>query len=67
MAAEFYLLDPGRYELTITAGDGGERELSGTREFVVESRSPGDSFRRTRVDFELPPHRLCVLRISPAD
>ncbi len=67
MAAEIYLLDPGRYELTITAGDGAEPKLLGTREFVVESRGPGDSFRRPRVDLELPPRELCVLRISSAD
>lgn len=64
MAAEFYLLEPGTYELTITAGEGQTQELSGTYEFVVRGRNPGDSFRRTRVDLELPARRLCVLRIS---
>ncbi len=81
MAAEFYLLEPGAYELTITAGDGQTsassvepmRELLSTHDFVVMGRSRGNSavrrpsrqFRRTRVNLTLPPRRLCVLRISP--
>jgi hypothetical protein len=64
MAAEFYLLEPGTYELTITAKDGQTQELSGTYEFVVKQRGSGESFRRTRVDLELPARKLCVLRIS---
>ena len=57
MSAEFYLLEPGRYKLTITAGDSGGRQTAGTYEFSVESR-------RTRVNFKLPPRKLCVLHIS---
>jgi hypothetical protein len=59
MSAEFYLLDPGKYELTITTKDGRERKSPATQEFVVRER-------RTRVSFELPPRRLCVLRIRPS-
>ncbi|MHC4680397.1 MAG: hypothetical protein ACYTEK_17050 [Planctomycetota bacterium] len=54
MAAEFYLLRPGHYELTITA-DG---QTVATHEFVVRSRT-------ARVDFELRPRRLCVLQVRP--
>ncbi|MGB3242464.1 MAG: hypothetical protein WBB66_06395, partial [Candidatus Omnitrophota bacterium] len=57
MSAEFYLLDPGRYKLTITAVENGEQKLTGTYEFVVESR-------RTSVNFKLPPRKLCALHIS---
>jgi len=57
MSAEFYLLDPGRYKLTITAGDSGGRQSPETNEFSVESR-------RTRVNFKLPPRKPCVLHIS---
>jgi len=56
MSAEFYLLDPGKYTLTIAAGNGGGQKLLATDEFVVEGR-------RTRVFFELPPRKLCVLRV----
>jgi len=57
MSAEFYLLEPGRYKLTIIAGDSGARQTAGTYEFSVESR-------KTRVNFKLPPRKLCVLQIS---
>ncbi|MEA3226139.1 MAG: hypothetical protein U9Q07_09325 [Planctomycetota bacterium] len=60
MSAEFYLLDPGKYKLTVAAKDGDKEKLSQTREFVVQGR-------RTRVSFYLPPRRLSVLRISPFD
>ncbi len=59
MSAEFYLLDPGKYELTITSKEGKQEKLPGTGEFVVEGR-------RTRVSFNLPPRRLCVLSVRPA-
>ena len=49
MAAEFYLLLPGTYTLTLTPG--------ATTEFTVESP-------RTRVAFTLPPQTLCRLRIE---
>jgi hypothetical protein len=53
MSAEFYLLDPGKYELTIEAEGKPRRSIR----FGVESR-------RTRVDFELPPRALCRLEIK---
>jgi hypothetical protein len=56
MSAEFYLLDPGKYILTIAAGKGEERKLLETDEFAVKNR-------RTRVCFELPPRKLCVLHV----
>ena len=57
MSAEFYLLDPGRYKLTVTAVENREQKLTGTYEFSVESR-------KTRVNFILPSRKLCVLHIS---
>ncbi|MBL7187387.1 MAG: hypothetical protein ISS70_13785 [Phycisphaerae bacterium] len=60
MSAEFYLLEPGKYELTVTTKNGDKEKLSETREFVVQGR-------QTRVSFYLPPRRLCVLRIRPSD
>jgi len=58
MAAEFYLLDPGDYQLTITAGQGEESQRVETLDFVVKTR-------RTRVNFELPPRQLCTLQVHP--
>ncbi len=63
MSAEFYLLDPGKYTLTIATGDAGGQKSLVTDEFVVQGRSPMDPLRRTRVFFELPPRKPCVLRI----
>jgi len=57
MSAEFYLLDPGKYKLTITVTDGGEARLVETNQFAVESR-------RTHISFTLPARKLCVLNIS---
>jgi hypothetical protein len=57
MSAEFYLLEPGRYELTITDDDSDRQELAGTYDFSVENR-------KTRVNFKLPPQKLYVLHIS---
>jgi len=57
MSAEFYLLEPGRYKLTITFDNNGKQESAGDYEYSVESR-------RTRVSFKLPPRKLCVLHIS---
>jgi hypothetical protein len=58
MAAEFYLLDPGEYELTITAADRQNQQLLGVYDLAVKGH-------RTRVSFEIPPRRLCALRIRP--
>ena len=56
MSAEFYLLEPGNYKLTI-APKGDEAEPSSRpHDFAVRTR-------RTRVSFTLPARRLCVLRI----
>jgi len=70
MSAEFYLLDPGKYTLTITIKNGGVQKPLATDEFVVQGGSPMDSaarrpvdLRRTRVFFELPPRKLCVLQV----
>ena len=57
MSAEFYLLEPGRYKLTITAGDSSGQKSQETYEFSVESR-------RTRVNFKLPSRKLSVLHIN---
>ncbi len=58
MAAEFYLLDPGKYKLTIATKNGDKEKLSQTHEFAVQGR-------RTRVNFDLPSRKLCFLRILP--
>jgi hypothetical protein len=57
MSAEIYLLEPGRYKLTVTVDNNGRKEPAGTYEFSVESR-------RTRVNFKLPPQKLCELHVS---
>jgi hypothetical protein len=59
ISAEFYLLKPGRYVMTIAAKDGQEEKTLERHEFVV--RGP-----RIRVSFELVPQKLCVLRVAPA-
>jgi len=56
MSAEFYLLDPGKYRLTVTPeGDEG-RQSSRTYDFTVQGP-------RTRVSFTLPARKVCVLSI----
>jgi hypothetical protein len=56
MSAELYLLKPGEYTLSLTAKNGEEQRPLTTDKFVVNSG-------RTRVYFELPPRRLCILKI----
>ena len=56
MSAEFYLIDPGKYTLTIATRENGEQKLLVTEEFVVQGR-------KTRVFFELPPRKTCVLHV----
>ncbi|GAH75325.1 unnamed protein product, partial [marine sediment metagenome] len=56
MSAEFYLLDPGKYTFTIATKENGGQKSLVTDEFVVQGR-------RTRIFFELPPRKPCVLRI----
>jgi len=56
MGAELYLLDPGRYTLTIVDHAGAEI----TPPAAVSVRGP-----RTRVAFTLLPRKRCVLRVTP--
>ncbi len=53
MGAEFYLLEPGQYTLTSTAGPE-----------VIETQTLEVTGRRARVSFTLPPGRLCRLRME---
>lgn len=55
MAAEFYLLHPGRYTLEMRAADGGGL-VTPPREFAVDGP-------RTNVEIDLPARELCVLRV----
>lgn len=52
MSAELYLLEPGNYKLTCEG-----QEPFESYDFLVEGR-------RKRVDFKLPPRKLCILNIS---
>ena len=54
MAAELYLLAPGRYTHEIREAGG----ASSTKPVLFSVKGP-----RTRIAFELPPRRLCVLRV----
>jgi len=54
MAAEFYLLQAGDYELTLEAQGSGRPILR---------RSFNRNGPRSRVDFELPERELCVVRV----
>jgi len=57
MGAELYLLAPGRYTFDVTDASSGE---------VVAPRKPFSvTGPRTRIALELPPRKLCVLRIVP--
>jgi hypothetical protein len=56
MTAELYLLSPGDYTLTVSA--------AGTESAPVATQSVAVKGRRTRVSFELPPQRLCVLDVK---
>jgi hypothetical protein len=57
ISAEFYLLKPGRYKITVKTSNSGRQTLHRSHEFSVEDR-------RTRVNFKLPPQKLCALHIS---
>jgi len=57
MAAELYLLTPGRYEWTITDSDG--ERLTPPQPFSVAGP-------RTKITFELPPQTTCVLGVKPS-
>jgi len=60
MSAELYLLDPGKYILTIAPKDTQDRKLLQRHKLTVKGL-------RTRVCFELPPRKLCVLRLFKQD
>jgi hypothetical protein len=55
MGAEFYLLDSGEYEWSITTDEDKPRELS-RGQVIVDGP-------RTLIHFTLPPRRLCTLKI----
>ncbi len=57
MAAELYLLLPGRYTLSLADSDG--HPLATPKPIQVDGP-------RTRIDFELPPRKRCVLHASMA-
>jgi hypothetical protein len=57
MAAEFYLLKPGRYQLTLAMPNGAPAPWTTVETFAV--RGP-----RTRVAFLVPPGRLCRLHVE---
>jgi len=59
MSAEFYMLDPGKYKLTVTSKDDEARMSARNNNFAVKSR-------KSRVSFTLPARRLCTLRIRPS-
>ena len=56
MSAEFYLLDPGKYTLTVAPKDEQARQSSRTYGFTVDGR-------RTRISFTLPARRLCTVSV----
>jgi hypothetical protein len=56
MSAEFYLLGSGKYILTLKSKKDGKQKTLEANKFVVKSGI-------TRVFFELPPQRLCILEI----
>jgi hypothetical protein len=55
MAAELYLLEPGRYTFTLTQSDGNPTTAAAS--FRVDGP-------RTRIQFTLPPRESCSLRIT---
>ena len=60
MGAEFYLLAPGAYTLTIAV----ERQAAAE---TIEKQSIDVAGRRCRVSFTLPPRRPCVLHMKRQD
>jgi hypothetical protein len=57
MSAELYLLKPGNYTLAIASKNAQGQTPIATHEFTVKGP-------RTRVSFELPPRKLCVLHVG---
>lgn len=60
MAAELYLLKRGEYEFTLHTDGAGQGGVAGRGTFSV-------SGLRTPIVFELPPRKLCVLRVHKQD
>lgn len=56
MSAEFYLLDPGQYRLTL-------RDVARPKAKALQGVSFGVEGARTRVAFSIPPQTLCVLDV----
>ena len=57
MSAELYLLKPGNYTLAIASKDARGQTPIATHEFTAKGL-------RTRISFELPSHKLCVLHVG---
>lgn len=58
MAAELRLLEPGNYDVMMESNEGQLTE--GTRSFSIRTST-------ARIDFELPPRKLCVLRVAKSN
>ena len=58
MGAELYLLRPGCYTVTLAAAD--DAAQTPLMACALQVQAP-----RTRVSFELPPRKLCVLHVRP--
>lgn len=56
MTAELYLLEPGKYTMSVTPNDSVKGASATLSEVEVTKR-------KTRVSFDLPPRKLCVVRI----
>jgi hypothetical protein len=57
MGAEFYLLEPGTYTLTLAVADRDSERPTHAETFEVTGP-------RCRVSFTLPPRRLCLLHVQ---
>ena len=58
LEAELFLLSPGEYELTVRPVD--TEALSPSQRRMVHVEGPG-----TRFSLQLPPRRLCVVKLAP--
>lgn len=54
MAAELFLLDPGKYRLSLNCGNATD---------YVQASAFEVTNRRTRIELRLPPRQLCTLRV----
>lgn len=57
MSAELFLLDPGRYELQVMGANADASRRPSQRIEVTG--------RRTKIQFTLPPRKLCTVRVRP--